>query len=491
MTPARDVGTHMGRSVPRPFLIGERWISTKEHARVVNPFSGELLAEVCQAGTAEADLAAQTAVAAAPGLRQVPAHARATALARVVARLEASNEALARSITAEAGKPITDARREVQRAIQTFSVASEEAKRIPGEVIPMDAAPGGEAYVGMVQRFPIGPVLGITPFNFPLNLVAHKVAPALAVGNPMVLKPAPQTPLTALLLAQIVLDSGLPPGAFSVVPCSNAVAEQMVTDPRFRLLSFTGSAAVGWMLKAKSGTKRVLLELGGNAGVIIEPDADLDLAVERCVIGGFGYAGQSCISVQRIFVQDSVFEGFIDRLVTRVGRIKTGDPSDESTVIGPLIDETAARRVESWIGEAVAQGARVLTGGKRVGPVLDPTVLTDVKPTMKVSCQEVFGPVVTVSRYGRFEEALAALNDSEFGLQAGVFTKDVTRIFRAYRDLEVGTLLANEIPTFRLDHMPYGGVKQSGLGREGVRYSIEEMTEPKLLVLNLKESHPG
>jgi acyl-CoA reductase-like NAD-dependent aldehyde dehydrogenase len=491
MTAAQGAGTHSGRPAPRPFLIGDRWISTTDRARVVNPFSGELLAEVCQAGKTEADLAAQTALTAFPALRQLPAHARAGALTRIVAQLEACKESLARSITAEAGKPITDARREVQRAIQTFTVASEEAKRIPGEVIPMDAAPGGEGYLGVVRRFPIGPVLGITPFNFPLNLVAHKVAPALAVGNPIVLKPAPQTPLTALMLAEIVLESGLPPGALSVVPCGNAVAEQMVMDPRFRLLSFTGSAPVGWMLKAKSGTKRVLLELGGNAGVIVEPDADLDLAVERCAVGGFGYAGQSCISVQRIFVQDSVFDRFVERLVARVGRIRTGDPSDEATVIGPLIDETAARRVESWIGEAIAQGARVLTGGKRVGPVLDATILTDVKSTMKISCQEVFGPVVTVSRYRHFEEALAALNDSEFGLQAGVFTKDVTRIFRAYRVLEVGTLLANEIPTFRLDHMPYGGVKQSGLGREGVRYTIEEMTEPKLLVLNLKESNPG
>jgi glyceraldehyde-3-phosphate dehydrogenase (NADP+) len=469
-------------------LIGHRWVSTAEVLRITNPFNGEILADVCQATKAEAEQAIETAVGAFPAMRQLPAYVRSAALSTIAVELDARKETLARSITAEAGKPITDARREVQRAIQTFTVAAEEAKRISGEVLPMDVAPGAEAYLGMVRRFPIGPVLGITPFNFPLNLVAHKVAPALAVGNPIVLKPAPKTPLTALMLGEIVMGAGLPAGALSVLPCSNAVAEQMVMDPRFKLLSFTGSAAVGWMLKAKSGKKRVLLELGGNAGVIVEPDADLDLAVERCAVGGFGYAGQSCISVQRILVHDTIFDRFVNKLVARVSKIKSGDPADDKTVVGPLIDETAARRVESWIGEAVAQGAKVLIGGKRLGAFLEATVLTDVTPTMKVSCQELFGPVVTVSRYSQFADALGVLNDSDFGLQAGVFSSAVNRVFRAYRDLEVGTVLANEIPTFRLDHMPYGGVKESGLGREGVRYAIEEMTEPKLLVLNLKES---
>jgi glyceraldehyde-3-phosphate dehydrogenase (NADP+) len=340
----------------------------------------------------------------------------------------------------------------------------------------------------MARRFPIGPVLGITPFNFPLNLVAHKVAPSLACGNPIVLKPAPQTPLTALMLGEVVLDAGLPPGAFSVVPCENAVAEQMVTDPRYKLLSFTGSAAVGWMLKAKAGKKRVVLELGGNAGVIVESDADLDVAVQRCATGGFTYAGQTCISVQRIFVHDAVYDRFVKGLLERVAMLKAGDPSAEDTVVGPLIDEAAARRVEEWVTEAVAQGARLLAGGKRSGALVQPTVLAEVARDMKVSCREIFGPVVTVSRYKRFEDALTMLNESDFGLQAGVFTQDVNRVFRAYRELEVGTVLANEIPTFRADHMPYGGVKDSGLGREGVRYAIEDMTELKLLVLNLRDS---
>jgi glyceraldehyde-3-phosphate dehydrogenase (NADP+) len=474
----------------KPLLIGSQWRTTAVTAPVRNPYTGAVVAEVCQAGKAEADEAAWTAAAAFPAMRRLPAHVRAGALAKIARALSDRRDEFARSIVAEGGKPISDARREVGRAIQTFTLAAEEAKRLPGEVIPLDLMPGTEPYVGLTRRVPIGPVLGITPFNFPVNLVAHKVAPCLACGNPIVLKPAPQTPVTALLLGEVVLDAGLPPGALSIVPCENAVAEQMVADPRYALLSFTGSAAVGWMLKAKCGRKRVVLELGGNAGVIVEPDADLEVAAQRCAAGGFGYAGQTCISVQRIFVHDAVYDRFVAALLARVAALKVGDPADEATVVGPLIDEAAARRVEGWIQEAVAQGARLLAGGKRSGSVVEATVLSDVTPGMKVSCQEAFGPVVTVSRYKRFEDAVEALNDSEFGLQAGVFTRDVGRIFRAYRDLEVGAVLANEIPTFRADHMPYGGVKRSGIGREGVRYAIEDMTDVKLLVLNLPESGP-
>jgi glyceraldehyde-3-phosphate dehydrogenase (NADP+) len=362
-------------------------------------------------------------------------------------------------------------------------VAAEEAKRIPGDVVPLDLTPGTENYLGIAKRFPIGPVLGITPFNFPLNLVAHKVAPCLAAGNPIVLKPAPQTPLTALLLGDIVLQTDLPEGAFSVVPCDNTVAEQMVADPRFKMLSFTGSASVGWMLKAKCGKKRLALELGGNAGVIIEPDTDLEVAAQRCVTGGFVYAGQTCISVQRVFVHEAVYQPFLEKMLPRVAAVKVGDPTDDATVIGPLIDEGAARRIEEWIEEAVAHGARLRAGGKRSGALFEATVLTDVTPDMKVSCREVFGPVMTVTPYRQFDEAINALNDSDFGLQAGIFTRDIDRIFHAYRSLDVGGVLVNEIPTFRADQMPYGGVKDSGLGREGVRYTIEEMTELKLLVL--------
>lgn len=473
----------------RPFLIGNQWRTTGQTAPLRNPYTGAVLAEVCLAGKADAEDAVSVAMSAFPAMRKLAAHQRAAALAKIAEGLTARREDFARTITAEAGKPITDARREVGRAIQTFTIAAEEAKRLPGEVLPLDLTPGMDHHLGLTRRFPIGPVLGITPFNFPINLVAHKVAPALACGNPIVIKPAPQTPLTALLLGEVIVEAGLPAGAFSVVPCDNAVAEQMAADSRYKLLSFTGSVAVGWMLKAKSGNKKVVLELGGNAGVIIEPDADLETAAQRCAAGGFAYAGQTCISVQRIYVQETVADRFTAALLARVKALKAGDPMDEATTIGPLIDEAAARRVEAWIAEAVAQGATLLAGGKRSGALVEATVLADVAPDMKVSCREVFGPVVTLSRYKRFEDALEAVNDSDFGLQAGIFTKDVDRIFRAYRDLEVGAVLANEIPTFRADHMPYGGVKDSGLGREGVRYAIEDMTEVKLLVLNLRD--PG
>jgi len=475
----------------RPLLIGHEWMQTTLTAPVVNPFNGERIAEVCQAEGAHADAAAAAAVAAYQPMRRLSSHARAQALTILAAQLTARQEEFARTITAEAGKPIADAAREVGRAIQTFLVAAEEAKRLPGEVLPLDWTPGMESYLGVTRRFPIGPVLGITPFNFPLNLVVHKVAPALAAGNPIVIKPAPQTPLTALLLGELILKTDLPPGALSVVPCSNAVAERMVTDDRFKLLSFTGSAAIGWMLKAKSGKKKVVLELGGNAGVIVEPDADLELTAQRCVAGGYAYAGQTCISVQRVYVHESVYRTFLDKLIAKVGAIKAGNPSDPGTIVGPVIDQGAAQRIEAWVGEAVAQGARVHLGGDRAGALVAPAVLTDVTPSMKVSCQELFGPLLTVTPYVRFEEALAALNDSEYGLQAGIFTQDVNKIFQAYRELEVGAVLANEIPTFRADHMPYGGVKDSGLGREGVRYAIEDMTELKLLVLNLKNVPPS
>jgi len=471
---------------PRPFLIGGQWRQGDTLAPVHDPFTGKVLAEVSQASQADAEAAIQSTVDAGKAMGALPSHARYHLLQRIAGGLYDRREEFARLMTAEAGKPITDARREVSRAVQTFTVAAEEAKRIPGEVIPLDWTPGMDSHLGILRRFPIGPVLGITPFNFPLNLVAHKVAPALAAGNSILIKPAPQTPLTALLLGEVAVDAGIPPGGLNVLPCDNTLAEQLVIDPRFTLLSFTGSAAVGWSLKAKCGKKKVLLELGGNAGVIVEPDADLDFAAQRCAVGGFGYAGQTCISVQRIFVHHSVADLFTTKLMLQVARLKAGDPSDEATVVGPLIDQNAAHRIETWIEEAVSQGARVLLGGKRMGSVVEATVLSNVTPTMKVSCQEVFGPVVAVTPYRQFDEAIQALNRSEYGLQAGVFTQDVNKVFHAFRHLEVGAVLVNEIPTFRADHMPYGGVKDSGIGREGVRVAIEEMTEPRLLVMNLK-----
>ncbi|HSA62591.1 MAG TPA: aldehyde dehydrogenase family protein [Nitrospiraceae bacterium] len=472
---------------PRPFLVHGQWKQGDTTARVVNPFNGQVIADVVQATESDAEQAIASTSGAAATMGGLPAHARYNVLQQIAALIYRRRDEFAATITAEAGKPITDAKREVSRAIQTFTVAAEEARRIPGEVVPLDWTPGTDSHLGILRRFPIGPILGITPFNFPLNLVAHKVAPALAAGNPILIKPAPQTPLTALLLGEVALEAGLPPGGLNVVPCDNLLAERFVTDPRFNLLSFTGSAPVGWMLKAKCGKKKVTLELGGNAGVVIEPDADLDLAAQRCASGGFGYAGQTCISVQRIFVHHSIADLFTTKLLMQVARLKAGDPTDEATVIGPLIDQAAAQRVESWIGEAVAEGARVLLGGKRMGSVVEGTVLSNVKPEMKVSCREVFGPVVTMTPYRQLSEAIAALNQSDYGLQAGVFTQDINKIFYAFRHLEVGAVLANEIPTFRADHMPYGGVKDSGLGREGIRAAMDDMTEPRLLVLNLKE----
>ena len=476
---------------PRPFLVGGQWRQSDTRAPVHDPFTGKILAEVSQGSEADAEDAIRSAAAATQPMGALPAHARFHLLQRIAGAIYDRRDEFARVMTGEAGKPITDARREVARAVQTFTIAAEEAKRIPGEVIPLDWTPGMDSHVGILRRVPIGPVLGITPFNFPLNLVAHKVAPALAAGNPIVIKPAPQTPMTALLLAEVALEAGVPPGGLNVLPCDNQVAERLVVDPRFKLLSFTGSAAVGWMLKAKCGKKKVVLELGGNAGVIVEQDADLDFAAQRCASGGFGYAGQTCISVQRIFVHHSVVDLFTTKFLLQVARLKGGDPNDEATVVGPLIDQHAAHRVEEWIGEAVAQGARMLLGGKRMGSVVEATVLTNVTPTMKVSCQEVFGPVVTVTPYRQFDEALQAMNRSEYGLQAGVFTQDVNKVFHAFRHLEVGAVLANEIPTFRAEHMPYGGVKDSGLGREGLRVSIEEMTEPRFLVLNVRPPSNG
>lgn len=471
----------------RPFLVHGQWKQGEVTAPVVDPFTGQHIAEVAQATESDVDQAIASTYSAAATMGQLPSHARYNILQQIAALMYRRRDEFARTITTEAGKPISDAKREVSRAVQTFTVAAEEARRIAGEVVPLDWTPGSDTHLGVLRRFPIGPVLGITPFNFPLNLVAHKVAPALASGNSILIKPAPQTPLTALLLGEVAIEAGLPAGGLNVVPCDNVLAERMVVDPRFKLLSFTGSASVGWMLKAKCGKKKVTLELGGNAGVVIEPDADIELAAQRCAAGGFGYAGQTCISVQRIFVHHSIADLFTTKLLMHVARLKTGDPNDETTSIGPLIDHAAAQRVESWIGEAVTEGARVLLGGKRMGSLMEATVLSNVKLDMKVSCNEVFGPVVTVTPYRQLSEAVALLNQSDFGLQAGIFTQDINKVFYAFRHVEVGAVLANEIPTFRADHMPYGGVKDSGLGREGVRAAIEDMTEPRLLIMNLKE----
>jgi acyl-CoA reductase-like NAD-dependent aldehyde dehydrogenase len=463
--------------------IGGSWKKGTAIQEVKSPYSHETVVRVHQAGDAEIEEAIRTSLSAFGETRRLPAYQRAKALRKIVKGIRTRKDELAQMIGLEAGKPITDARIEVGRAILTFQAAAEESKRMGGEIIPLDLAPGNERRMGIVRRFPIGPILGITPFNFPLNLVAHKIAPAIASGNTILLKPAPKTPGTALLLAEIIEGAGLPNGAVNMIPTSNELAERLVMDDRIRMVSFTGSARVGWMLKSKAGKKKVVLELGGNAGVIVHHDADLDLAARRCAAGGFSYAGQVCISVQRIYVQESIAKPFIEKLVSHITKLKTGDPLKEDTNIGPMIDPLAAKRTEQWVQEAVQQGAKLIVGGKRNDQFFEPTVLTDTKATMTVCREEVFAPLVIVMPYRTFDEAVVELNRSAYGLQAGVFTRDLAAAFKAYEEIEVGGLMINEVPAFRVDSMPYGGVKDSGFGREGIRYAMESMTEPKLLAL--------
>ncbi len=464
-------------------LIGGRRIPCERQEPVRDPYTGEVIARVGQAGPAEIEAALQAAIDAARVIGEMPRHRRAELLGGIAAGLRRDREGIARLIVREAGKPVQYAQAEVDRAISTFTFAAEEAKRVGGEYVPMDAAPAGEGYLGVARRFPIGPVTAISPFNFPLNLIAHKVAPALAAGNPVIVKPPPQAPLASLVLADLADEIGIPAGVLQVVPCAVGEAERLVTDERVAMLSFTGSAAVGWRLKEKAGRKRILLELGGNAAAIVEQDADLDWTVPRLAVGAFAYAGQVCISVQRILVHRAIEPEFLERLSAAVKELPVGDPSDPRTVVGPLIDDAAAERVETWVREAVSSGARLLCGGGRRGRVMEPVVLTGVPPQARISCEEAFGPVVTVRPYDDFAEAIRLANDSAYGLQAGVFTRDIQRAAEAFRSLQVGGVIVNDYPMFRVDQMPYGGTKASGLGREGVRYAIEAMTETKLWVI--------
>ena len=468
-----------------PFCLAGQLAQTAELLDVKNPYDGSVVARTFLAGDAECARAARAAVEAAPILREMPAHERATILRGASAELKARREEIGRTLAGEAGKPIKDATTEVDRASMTFEVAADEARRLGGEMIPMDLAPHGGGRLAFVRRFPIGPVAAISPFNFPLNLSAHKIAPAIAAGNPIVLKPATKTPLSALYLAEIVTRAGLPPGAISVLPMARTTGDRLVTDPRFKLLTFTGSSAVGWKMRERAGKKKVILELGGNAGVVVDVSADLEFAARRIATGGFAFAGQSCISVQRVYVHDRIFDRFSARLVQLVEALTVGDPLDAATDLGPMIEEDEAVRIDTWVREAVAAGARVLTGGKRLGGALfAPTVLTDVPADAKVCAQEVFAPLVGLFRFSDFDQALREVNRSTYGLQAGVFTADLEHSLRAWDVLEVGGVIVNDVPTWRIDHMPYGGVKDSGVGREGPRYTIEEMTEPKLLVIN-------
>jgi acyl-CoA reductase-like NAD-dependent aldehyde dehydrogenase len=466
------------------FLEGN-WIAEGEPIEVRSPYDGSVVGTIRRATAEHAENAVRAAEKVFEVTRKLAPYERQRILQKISEGIRARREEFAHVMALEAGKPVRTARVEVDRAAFTFAIAAEEATRIRGEWIPLDLQPAAAGRSGIVRRFPLGPILAITPFNFPLNLVAHKVAPAIAAGCTVVQKPASKTPLCSLLLAETVEKAGLPAGAFNVLPLANSDAERLVSDDRLKLLSFTGSGPVGWSLKAKAGKKRVLLELGGNAAVIVHSDADVDDAARKCVQGGFSYAGQSCISVQRIFAQRGIESRFTENLVAGVRKLKVGDPLDETTDVGPMIGEDDAKRAASWIEEAIAGGAKLLCGGERKGAVLEPSVLTHTKPDMKVNCQEVFAPVVVVEPYDEFDDAIRRVNDSSYGLQAGVFTRDAQLLFRAFEQLEVGGVIANDMSSFRIDHMPYGGVKDSGLGREGLRYAIEEMTEPRLLVLNL------
>jgi acyl-CoA reductase-like NAD-dependent aldehyde dehydrogenase len=471
-----------------PYYIGGEWRGASADAHsveIINPFDNSVVGKVALAGNEDIETAITRAESAFRVTRSLQSYERYEVLSSIASGIRKEKEEFVLGLVAEVGKPLAAANVEVERSITTFQYAAEEAKRLGGDVVPLDITAAGQNRYGIVRRFPLGVILGISPFNFPLNLVAHKVAPAIASGNSFLLKPATQASLTSLRLAKIIETSGYPAGAFSVIPCTNALAEGLVQDERIKLFSFTGSPAIGWSLKAKSGKKKVLLELGGNAGVIVDKTADLDLAVRKNLLGAFVYSGQVCIKVQRIYVHADIFDEYVERFLAATMSLPVGDPGRTDTVVGPVINSDAVDRIIAWIGEAVRLGAKVLAGGGHVGRVIEPTVLLNVPPEAKVFCTEVFGPVVTLHKFHSMAEAVEGVNASQYGLQAGLFSNDYSNILYAYNHLEVGAVIINENPTFRVDNMPYGGVKDSGFGREGVRYAIEEMTEPKMLALGV------
>jgi acyl-CoA reductase-like NAD-dependent aldehyde dehydrogenase len=468
----------------RKLLIAGEWVETGEWQEVRSPYSGDVVGRVPKAG---ADEARRAIDAAEEAMREpLPAHKRAEILVRVAGALGKRHDEVARLISDEAGKPMKAARIEAKRAMSTYTFAAVEARKLAGEMVPMDAAQAGEGKLAFTFRRPRGVVGAISPFNFPLNLVAHKIAPALAAGCAVVLKPAAQTPLSALLLAELETEAGLPPGWLNVVVGPSAeIGDVLVEDERVKVLTFTGSTGVGWELARRSPRKRVTLELGNSTPVIVEADADIAAAASAMATHGFSFAGQSCISVQRIYVQDDVYDDFLAHFLPKVEELQLGDPADEKTDVGPVIDEDARERILQWIEEARTAGARVLAGGSPEGDLILPTVIADASPDLKVSCEEVFGPVVTVSRYGTLDEAIELSNGTKYGLQAGIFTRSLERALKAGSALEFGGVTVNEAPTFRADQMPYGGVKESGNTREGPAYAVRELTEERLVVIDL------
>ncbi len=469
---------------PHPIYLAGQWVTSPDILVVDDPANSATPAGSTYTATAEQyEAAVQAAIAGFERMRRLSSLERSRALHHVEGGLRARREEIASIITRESGKPIRDALGEVDRAILTFKLGAEEAERITGETIPLDLNPASAGRVGITRRFPVGPVAAISPFNFPLNLAAHKVAPAISAGCSIVLKPPSRDPLTMLAVAEIIDEAGLPEGAVSILPMDRELGDRLVEDDRFKLLTFTGSPSVGWAMKARAGRKKVVLELGGNAGAIVDASANLDWALQRCLMGAFSYAGQVCISVQRLFVHRSVWEPFMERFVAGAAALTVGDPMDPETRLGPMVDLAAAERIGRWVDEAVTAGARVLTGGRGQGQAYPATVLVDVPRDAAVCSQEAFAPVVVAAPFDDFDAVLAEVNDSRFGLQAGVFTNDLGHAWRAFEELEVGGVIINDVPTYRIDHMPYGGVKDSGLGREGLRWSIEDMTEVRIMVL--------
>ena len=463
------------------FLAGS-FVDSKLPQHVINPYNTEMVAGFYLADEAIYERAVRSGLGVMEELQQMSCSSRYESLMYIANGLQSRKEEFANIITLESAKPMRYSLSEVDRAIQTFVVAAEESRRLPGEIMQLDWTAAGKNKEGIVKYFPIGLIGGIAPFNFPLNLAVHKIAPALACGCPIILKPASLTPLSTLLLAEIVKSSGFPDGSLSVLPMNRQTGNIMVGDPRIKLLSFTGSPEVGWKMKSQCGKKKVVLELGGNAGVIVTDSADIMDAVRKCIIGGFSYSGQVCIHTQRIYIAEEQFQNFVDAFVEGAKNLHAGDPMNPSTEISSMIDETNAIRVEEWVKEAVSSGASLLCGGKRENGWYEPSVLTNTSSSMKVCSHEVFGPVAIVEKFKSFKEAVDFINEGDFGLQAGVFTNRIDEMNYAFQKLEVGGVIINDVPTFRVDHMPYGGVKESGLGREGVKYAMMDMLEPRILV---------
>jgi glyceraldehyde-3-phosphate dehydrogenase (NADP+) len=469
---------------PHPIYLAGSWVESPDRLEIANPADpGTPAGATYNATEAQYEEAVTAAVVAFEETRVLPAYERGRALREISAGIKARREELGRLIALEAGKPIRDALVEVDRATLTFRLGAEEAERMVGEMIPLDLMASSKGRVGITRRFPIGPVAAISPFNFPLNLAAHKLAPAIAAGCSIVLKPPSKDPLTMLTVAEIVDGVGLPKGAVSILPMTRELGDRMVADDRFKLLTFTGSPSVGWRMKERAGKKKVVLELGGNAGVIVDKSADLDWAVKRSIIGAFSYSGQVCISVQRMYLHEDIREAFLEKFIEGVKALKLGDPLQPDTDVGPMVDEGQAQRTQRWVDEAVQLGGRVVAGGRAKGAFFEPTILENVPVEAQVCSNEAFAPLVVVFPFSDFGDAIRQVNDSFFGLQTGVFTNDLANAWQAFSELEVGGVIVNDIPTYRIDHMPYGGVKDSGLGREGLRWAIEDMTEIRIMVL--------